>query len=293
MNKIFVMFKIIISKCKDLLILGRYNNLYGAFLLMWPCYWGVLSDVNSNENLFSSLFLFSLGSVVMRGAGCCINDIFDRKYDKKVERTKNRPLATGKINIYEAITFIFFQLLIGLLVVIQFNATVIIWSFFVIPLVVVYPLLKRITHFPQVVLGLAFNWGVIVGSLNQNENINYSIFYLYLAGVFLTIAYDTIYGFQDIDDDKDLGLRSLAILLENKQIVIFYLYMISSLFFLTFFLINFNNKIASLICGLVIFIIFFYQYFSFRKKKSLLKIFQANVLNGGIISTLVLIQNYL
>ena len=293
MNKIFVMFKIIITKCKDLLILGRYNNPAGAFLLMWPCYWGVLSNISTKENLFSSLFLFGVGSFVMRGAGCCINDIFDKKFDKKVERTKNRPLVTGKINVKEAIIFTFFQLFIGLMVVIQFNPKVIICSFLIIPIVVIYPLLKRVTYFPQIALGLAFNWGVIVGSLNQDQNINYSIFYLYFAGVFLTIAYDTIYGFQDIKDDKKLGLKSLAILLENNKIIIFYLYMISFILFLTFFLNNFSNKITSFLCGFVIFIIFSYQYILFKRNKSLIKIFKTNVIYGGLISVLIAIQNYL
>ena len=117
---------------------------------------------------------------------------------RELKEQKNRPLATGKINLKEAIIFTFFQLFIGLMVVIQFNPKVIIWSFLIIPIVVIYPLLKRVTYFPQIALGLAFNWGVIVGSLNQDQNINYPIFYLYFAGVFLTIAYDTIYGFQDI-----------------------------------------------------------------------------------------------
>ena len=179
------------------------------------------------------------------------------------------------------------------MVVIQFNPKVIICSFLIIPIVVIYPLLKRVTYFPQIALGLAFNWGVIVGSLNQDQNINYSIFYLYFAGVFLTIAYDTIYGFQDIKYDKKLGLKSLAILLENNKIIIFYLYMISFILFLTFFLNNFSNKITSFLCGFVIFIIFSYQYILFKRNKSLIKIFKTNVIYGGLISVLIAIQNYL
>ncbi len=293
MNKILVMFKKIIIKCKNLLILGRYNNPSGAFLLMWPCYWGVLSNINGKENLFLTLFLFTVGSFVMRGAGCCVNDLFDKDFDKKVRRTKNRPLASGIINTKEAIIFTFFQLLIGLVVVLQFEPIVIIWSFLIIPLVFIYPLLKRITSFPQIVLGLAFNWGIIIGNLHQEQSINYFIFYLYFAGVFLTIAYDTIYGFQDLIDDKKLGLKSLAILLEKKKNVILYFLMISFILFLTFFFNNFSNKIASLVCGLVIFVIFNHQFNDFIKKKSLIKIFKTNVFYGGLISILIVIQNYL
>ena len=217
MSKILVMFKKIMENCKNLLILGRYNNPAGAFLLMWPCYWGVLSNINEKENLFSTLFLFTLGSFIMRGAGCCINDIFDKDFDKKVKRTVSRPLASGAVNIKEAIIFTIFQLLIGLIIVLQFDLLIVLWSFIIIPLVVIYPLLKRITSFPQIALGLAFNWGVILGSINKEGGFNFFILILYFAGVFLTIAYDTIYGFQDIKDDRKLGLNLWQFFLKRKK----------------------------------------------------------------------------
>ena len=292
MSKILVMFKKIMENCKNLLILGRYNNPAGAFLLMWPCYWGVLSNINEKENLFSTLFLFTLGSFIMRGAGCCINDIFDKDFDKKVKRTVSRPLASGAVNVKEATIFTIFQLFLGLIVVLQFDPLIVLWSFIIIPLVVIYPLLKRITSFPQIALGLAFNWGVILGSINKEGGFNFFILILYFAGVFLTIAYDTIYGFQDIKDDRKLGLKSMAIFLEKKKNVIFYLYMISFILFLTFFIINFTNKILALFCGSIIFIIFNHQYKLFNKNKSLMKIFKTNVLYGGLISVLIAIQNY-
>ena len=125
------MFKKIKEKCKNLLILGRYNNPAGAFLLMWPCYWGVLSYANKS-NIFFDLLYFSLGAFIMRGAGCCLNDIFDKDFDSKVKRTKNRPLASGKIGLNEAIIFVILQLILGLLIVLQFEKIVIIWSFFII-----------------------------------------------------------------------------------------------------------------------------------------------------------------
>ena len=292
MSKILVMFKKIMENCKNLLILGRYNNPAGAFLLMWPCYWGVLSNINEKENLFSTLFLFTLGSFIMRGAGCCINDIFDKDFDKKVKRTVSRPLASGAVNIKEAIIFTIFQLLIGLIIVLQFDLLIVLWSFIIIPLVVIYPLLKRITSFPQIALGLAFNWGVILGSINKEGGFNFFILILYFAGVFLTIAYDTIYGFQDIKDDRKLGLKSMAIFLEKKKNVIFYLYMISFILFLTFFIVNFTNKVLAFFCGSIIFISFNHQYKLFDSNKSLMKIFKTNVFYGGLISILIAIQNY-
>ena len=282
------MFKNLFEKCKSLLILGRYNNPAGAILLMWPCYWGALSSINGEE-IINALIYFSIGSFVMRGAGCCINDIFDKKFDKKVERTKFRPLASGLLSVSEALWFVIFQLFIGLLVVIQFELNVILLSFVIMPLVILYPIFKRITFFPQVILGLVFNWGIILGHLSQN-NFNYDILYLYFAGVFLTIAYDTIYGFQDIKDDKKLGLKSLAILLENKLRYIFAIYFLSFIMFSIFFVKSFSNILISIICGLIILTCFTLQYRWFIKGRKLMSIFKSNVIYGGVISFLILIQ---
>ena len=232
------MFKKITKKSKNLLILGRYNNPVGAFLLMWPCYWGALSNSNLNYSLLQCLILFTLGSFVMRGAGCCINDIFDRDFDRKIKRTKKRPLASGSLNVIESIIFTLFQLLLGLIILLQFETNVIILSLMIMPLVLTYPLFKRFTYFPQIILGLAFNWGVLVGYQSQTENFNFSILYLYFAGVFLTTAYDTVYGFQDIKGDKKIGLKSLAILLEKKRKTLRLIYVLSSICFSIFFFCN-------------------------------------------------------
>ena len=149
------MFKKIKEKSKNLLILGRYNNPAGAFLLMWPCFWGVISYADKNNIIFD-LLCFFLGSFVMRGAGCCLNDILDKDFDSKVKRTKNRPLASGKISLGEAILFLILQLFLGFCIVIQFEKVVIFWSFLIIPFVFCYPLFKRVSNFPQLVLGLVF-----------------------------------------------------------------------------------------------------------------------------------------
>jgi len=288
------MFKKIKGKCKNLLILGRYNNPAGAFLLMWPCYWGALANIRELENIFLYLLYFSFGAFVMRGAGCCINDILDRNFDKEVDRTRNRPLVTGVINIKEAVFFIFFQLIIGLLIVLQFETRVIVVSFLIIPFIFAYPLFKRISFFPQLILGLVFNWGIIIGYLYQNSGFNFNIFYLYLAGVFLTTAYDTIYGFQDIKDDKKLGLKSLALLLEKKpSYYILLIYLLSFLFFLIFFVISYSNIFVSLICSIIVLTSFLLQYYAFIKGFSLIKIFKSNTILGGLISLLIVLQNYL
>lgn len=285
------MFKKIIEKSKNLLILGRYNNPVGSLLLMWPCYWGCLSQINNN--LLDSLVYFTIGAFVMRGAGCSLNDLFDQKYDKQIERTKKRPLASGVLNTKECIFFIFFQLIIGLFIVLQFETKVMIWSFFIVPLIIIYPFLKRITFFPQVVLGLAFNWGVIVGHISQSRQFNYEILYLYFAGVFLTIAYDTVYGFQDIEDDKKLGLKSLSIFIEKRKKYLLLTYIISSLLFFVFLLTFFSNPKINFVFGSIILIILAGQFYSFSNGVGLEKIFKSNIYTGALVSLIIYVQNYL
>ena len=153
------MFRKLKKKINILLVLGRYNYPTGAFLLMWPCFWGVLYNPNLNGNYIYSLFLLFIGSFVMRGAGCCINDFFDKDFDKKIKRTKNRPLARNLIGYFDVLCFIIFQLILGFIILINFNTKVIFFSLLIFPLVIIYPLFKRVSNFPQVILGLIFNWG--------------------------------------------------------------------------------------------------------------------------------------
>ena len=274
--------------------LGRYNYPTGAFLLLWPCFWGVLYQPNPNVPTLGTLFILMIGAFVMRGAGCCINDLFDRDIDKQVTRTKNRPLAQEKISIKSAILFTIFQLLIGLVIVIQFSVKVIFLSFLIIPLVISYPLFKRFTNYPQVILGVVFNWGVFVGFFSQNQSLNFGVTCLYLGGVFYTIAYDTIYGFQDISDDKKVGVKSLSIQIErNKNKFVLILFLTSVFFFIISFFQNFNGSIYFKICSsLTIILIFTIQFYAFYREVSLKRIFDSSVITGGIISILFVIQYY-
>lgn len=277
-----------------LLEFGRYNYPTGAFLLLWPCFWGVLYQPNPNVPVLGTLFILTIGAFVMRGAGCCINDLFDRDIDKLVSRTKNRPLAQEKISIKTAIFFTIFQLLIGLVIVIQFSVKVIFLSFLIIPLVISYPLFKRFTNYPQVILGVVFNWGVFVGFFSQNQSLNFGVTCLYLGGVFYTIAYDTIYGFQDISDDKKVGVKSLSIQIErNKNKFVLILFLTSVFFFIISFFQNFNGSIYFKICSsLTIILIFTIQFYAFYREVSLKRIFDSSVMTGGIISILFVIQYY-
>ena len=288
------MFKSLIKKSNHLLKLGRYDKPSGSFLLMWPCFWGAMAQINNEILFIKYLLLFFAGSFVMRGAGCCINDYFDKDLDKEVKRTQKRPLASGKLKLIDALLFTIFQLFIGLLVVLQFQSNVIVISFLIIPFVFIYPLLKRFTHFPQVLLGLVFNWGVIIGYLSQNNVFDYNVLYLYFGGVFLTIAYDTIYGFQDIDDDKRIGVKSLSILIEKKSTLnLSILYLISFLSFTLFFFSFYDDILENVLYSLIILISLSFQVFKFSKNETLIKIFNSNIMFGGLIAILIITRNYL
>ena len=288
------MFKKYKQKINYLIKLGRYDNPTGALLLMWPCFWGALAQFENQLILLKPLILFLIGSFIMRGAGCCINDLFDRNIDKLVERTKSRPLAQNKLTVSEALIFIFIQLFLGLIIILQFDSKIIALGFFVIPLVIIYPLVKRFSYFPQFILGLVFNWGIFIGYISLNQTFDWRICFLYFAGVFLTISYDTIYGFQDIDDDKKIGVKSFSILIEKKSVFFISLfYLISFIFFISFFFSFYENSLFNVICCFFILIFFFLQISHFEKKKNLIKIFKSNAWYGGFISLLLFLSNYL
>ena len=289
------MFRKLKKKINTLLVLGRYNYPTGAFLLMWPCFWGVLYNPNFESDYLLTLFLLFIGSFVMRGAGCCINDFFDQDLDKKIKRTKNRPLAKNLLSHIDVLCFIVFQLILGFLILVNFNAKVIFFSLLIFPMVVMYPLFKRVTNFPQVFLGLIFNWGVLVGFLTQNNQLDIGVIYLYLSGVFLTIAYDTIYAFQDVSDDKLAGVKSMAIYLEKKPIIIIFFIFCISFFFLNLSILEKkqSNFFETITLTLTVFVCYTIQYLNFKNKKSYKSIFDFSVYVGAVITSVIFIQNYL
>jgi 4-hydroxybenzoate polyprenyltransferase len=289
------MFRKLKKKINILLVLGRYNYPTGAFLLMWPCFWGVLYNPNFESDYLLTLFLLFIGSFVMRGAGCCINDFFDQDLDKKVKRTKNRPLAKNLLSHIDVLCFIVFQLILGFLILVNFNAKVIFFSLLIFPMVVMYPLFKRVTNFPQVILGLIFNWGVLVGFLTQNNELELGVIYLYLSGIFLTVAYDTIYAFQDVSDDKLAGVKSLAIYLEKKpRIIIFFIFCISFIFLnLSILEKKQSNLFETITLTLTVFFCYIIQYLNFKNKKSYKSIFDFSVYVGAVITIVIFLQNYL
>jgi 4-hydroxybenzoate polyprenyltransferase len=214
-SKSWVESSIIPDSVRPYLYLARVDKPVGTMLLFWPCCWGVaLATPLGSLPDFLLMGKFLLGAFIMRGAGCTINDLWDQDFDKKVERTKTRPLASGTLSTFDALKFLSVQLSAGLAVLLSFNTTSIITGIASMPLVIVYPLMKRYTKWPQLILGLTFNWGCWVGYTAVHDVVNYyHIFPLYFSGVCWTLVYDTIYGYQDRDDDRKIGVKSVPLTL--------------------------------------------------------------------------------
>ena len=275
--------------------LTRLNKPIGFMLLFWPCSWGLAYAYSFNQNLNLFLYyllLFFLGSVLMRSAGCIFNDIIDKDFDKKVKRTKTRPIASGKITVKKSIVYIFILCLIAFLILIQFNFFTISLGMSSMILAFSYPFMKRITYWPQLFLGITFNWGIIMAWVAINNNITQEIIILYISAIFWTLGYDTIYGTQDMSDDEIIGIKSTSIKFkENIKIFVSCSYLISFLFIAYLFNKNIGINIFSLI--LLIFLIsLVYQLLKFKKEnpKECLKMFKLNNLTGlilffGILST--------
>ena len=184
--------------------LTRLNNPIGYMLLFWPCLWGLTLVYDFNGEIityFKYLILFFLGSIIMRSAGCIVNDITDKEFDKKVQRTKNRPVASGKISVKLAWSYTLALCFFAFLILINFNLFTIILAIGSIPFAFTYPLMKRFTYWPQFFLGITFNYGIILGWVSINGGLNFAPVILYIGAIFWTLGYDTIYGFQDIKDN--------------------------------------------------------------------------------------------
>lgn len=195
--------------------LMRLDRPIGTWLLLFPCWWGMaLAPANpdlSPENIAWMAALFGVGALVMRGAGCVVNDILDRGFDQAVERTRARPLPSGQVSVTAALMFLVVLLMLGLAVLVQFNGLTIMVGAASLILVGTYPLMKRITYWPQAFLGLTFNWGALVGWTATTGMIGWPMVVLYAGGVAWTLAYDTIYAHQDKADDILIGVKSTAL----------------------------------------------------------------------------------
>ena len=269
--------------------LTRLKNPIGYMLLFWPCIWGltIAYDFNNDLNIFIFYsFLFFVGSILMRSAGCIVNDIADRNFDKKVVRTKNRPIASGKISILLATIYVIILCSLAFLVLVNFNKLTIILAIASMPLAFTYPLMKRFTHWPQLFLGITFNYGLILGWTSINENISLAPLVFYFGAIFWTLGYDTIYGYQDIKDDEIVGVKSTSIKFKNNpKKILFSCYSVTilSLIFLGFIM-NFNF-IYFLFLIFPFVHLFFFQLIKLNAKNPnlCLKIFKSNNLFGLII----------
>lgn len=197
--------------CQPYAALMRLDRPIGTWLLLLPCWWGFFAHFTWEDptDLWYAL-LFAPGALLLRGAGCVWNDIADRDLDRQVARTANRPLALGQVSVPQALVFMAVLLVPGAVILAQFPQCVILWGLAAMLLVLPYPLMKRITWWPQLWLGLTFNWGVWLGALTIEPVITPGTIVLYGAGVFWTLGYDTIYALQDIDDDRKAGIKSTA-----------------------------------------------------------------------------------
>lgn len=211
---------------RPLLKLGRFDRPIGSWLLLWPCWWGIsLATQQGTYPDFRLLGLFAFGAFAMRSAGCAFNDIVDRDFDNRVDRTEARPLASGQISLREAVLFLMLMCLLGLLVLMQFNTYTIILGLASLVLVVIYPFMKRITYWPQLFLGLTFNWGALIGWTAVTGSLGLEPVLLYIAGVFWTLGYDTIYAHMDKNDDILVGVKSTALRFgENTRAWLFVFY---------------------------------------------------------------------
>src|SRR5918994_4127209 len=189
-------------------VLARWDRPIGSWLLLLPGWWALAMAPGWPD--LRLVALFALGAVSMRGAGCVINDLIDRDLDAKVERTRQRPLASGRLGVRQALVFLALQLLVGLLVLLSFSGFTIGLALAVMPLVLIYPLMKRITWWPQACLGLTFNWGALVGWSAVTGGLAAPALTLYVAGFLWTLGYDTIYAHQDKVDDALIGVKSSA-----------------------------------------------------------------------------------
>lgn len=208
--------------------LSRYDRPIGSWLLLMPCLWsaafasGMAHDVH---RLPLVIALFFIGAFVMRGAGCAWNDITDRDLDAKVERTRSRPLPSGRITVKQALAFLVAQALVGLVVLLQFNRFAVVTGIASLLVVAIYPFMKRVTWWPQVFLGLAFSWGALMGFAVTFGRIDVTALVLYAGSIAWVIGYDTIYGHQDAEDDALIGVKSTARLFgahTQQALILFY-----------------------------------------------------------------------
>ena len=269
--------------------LTRLKKPIGYMLLYWPCLWGLTLVYDFNNEIYTYtkyLVFFLLGSILMRSAGCIVNDIIDKKFDKKVERTKNRPIASGQVSTSLALVYTLILCFFAFLVLINFNLLTIILALASMPLAFTYPLMKRFTYWPQLFLGITFNYGLILAWASINNDISITPILFYFGAIFWTLGYDTIYGYQDIKDDEIIGVKSTSIKFKNNPKS--FLILCYSIFFVLLILVGvlmqFSN-IFYLTLTITFLHLFFYQikFLNTKIPENCMKIFKSNNVLGLIV----------
>ena len=279
---------IFMEHLKIFINLTRLNKPIGFMLLFWPCAWGLVYayTIKPDIKLFIYyLILFFCGSVLMRSAGCIFNDIVDKDFDKIVERTKQRPIASGRISIIHSSIYVLTLCVIAFLILIQFNYLTIFLGLGSMFLAFAYPFMKRITYWPQLFLGLTFNWGMIMGYASIMNVISFEILLLYISAIFWTLGYDTIYGVQDLVDDEIIGIKSTAIKFKkNIKLFVSSCYLISSVLIIILFYEIIGINITTFLM-LIFFSTLVYQIKIFEKERPeiCLKAFKMNNFSGLIL----------
>ena len=277
--------------------LTRINKPIGFMLLFWPCAWGLAYSYNfnrDNELFFYYIILFFCGSVLMRSAGCIFNDIVDKDFDKKVQRTKRRPIASGKISVIHSFIYVIILCAVAFCILLQFNIATIALGLGSMILAFAYPFMKRITYWPQLFLGITFNWGLVMAWTSMNNDITLNILLLYLAAIFWTLGYDTIYGAQDMSDDEIIGLKSTSIKFkEHIKLFLSISYLMTSILVLYVFF-NHHKNIYFLFFLSMFIVSLIYQILKFDKKNQMncLKLFKINGFSGLFLFLGIMFTSY-
>ena len=262
----------------------RLNKPIGFLLLFWPCSWGLSLALYFDKNFYTFfyyLILFFVGSVLMRSAGCIVNDIVDEKIDRKVKRTKSRPIASGKLNKIIAWSYVLILCSLALAVLLQFNFLTISLGVFSMVFAFSYPFMKRFTYWPQLYLGFTFNWGIIMAWTAIVNDISSLPILLYVGAIFWTLGYDTIYGVQDISDDEVIGVKSTAIKFKkNINLFVMSCYLIS-VAAIIFVMISLKITYSSIFLGFfIISLLYQLKIFKINNSSSCLKAFKINNVSG-------------